>query len=167
MKVITIVRHANASPASGDQHDAQRLLDEQGLRDARLMASRIKAAGAQPDRFISSPAARAISTAKTVAAELNYPLASIEQLDKLYLAPTQSIFELLAEQPVTCEHLMLVGHNPGLTDFVNLLLADLTHDLPTAGVVTIDCIGQSASWDLRHCNQFALRYFDYPRKPQS
>jgi phosphohistidine phosphatase len=57
---------------------------------------------------------------------------------------------------------MIVGHNPGLTDFANYLQAGLTDNIPTCGVVSfeIDC----EDWILDDDAGIELMIFDYPKR---
>ena len=57
---------------------------------------------------------------------------------------------------------MLVGHNPGLTDFANFMLPGLTDNVPTCGVVVIQV--EANDWDLRSATNFELISYDYPKK---
>jgi phosphohistidine phosphatase len=56
-----------------------------------------------------------------------------------------------------------VGHNPGMTDFANFLSPGLTHNLPTAGVVSVE-IDQD-HWNLYERPKTRLLVHDYPKKP--
>ena len=57
---------------------------------------------------------------------------------------------------------MIVGHNPGLTDFANFLVPNLTGNIPTAGFVSV--LVDSDDWDLRIRNSAKLIVYDYPKK---
>ena len=59
---------------------------------------------------------------------------------------------------------MLVGHNPGLTDFANFLVAGITGNVPTCGLVAVNF--QADDWDLRSATEFELLSYDYPKKYQ-
>jgi len=56
---------------------------------------------------------------------------------------------------------MLVGHNPGLTEFANFLIPGLTNNLPTAGVVSVQI--DRDDWNLYEQPQTELLAFDYPK----
>ena len=57
--------------------------------------------------------------------------------------------------------LMVVGHNPGMTDFANFLLPGLTNNLPTAGVVSVQFEGDD--WGLYEQPATELIAYDYPK----
>jgi phosphohistidine phosphatase len=58
-------------------------------------------------------------------------------------------------------HLMLFGHNPGLTDLVNYLVPGLTSNLPTSGVVTVSFT--TDDWMLYDRPETELVLHDYPK----
>ena len=67
---LTLVRHAKTEPAAPGQEDWDRVLEPRGQRDAPEMARRLKQIAPKPDRILSSPAVRAITTATIMAREL-------------------------------------------------------------------------------------------------
>jgi phosphohistidine phosphatase len=56
---------------------------------------------------------------------------------------------------------MVVGHNPGLTDFANYLSPGVTSNLPTAGVVSVSF--EQDDWNLHAAPKTALFCYDYPK----
>lgn len=126
------------------------------------MAERIKDAGIRPSLILSSPAVRAWTTAKSIAHEIGYPLEFLQQEDRLYHASTRNLLELIAEQDEGFNHLMIVGHNPGLTDFANHLQASLTDNIPTCGVVSFEI--NREDWNLDGDAEIKLVIYDYPKR---
>jgi len=165
MKRLTLVRHAKSSWANPGTPDRDRPLAERGERDSRKMGRRLVARKARPSLILSSPAVRAHSTAKAIAAALKYPSEFLQLEDEAYLAAPEELVELVQRQRDDFSDLMLVGHNPGLTDLVNQLLADFQLDnLPTGGVVAIDFEVQTWAEILDRPAQ--LVYYDYPKNPE-
>ncbi len=128
------------------------------------MGARIAAAGIRPSLIVSSPAVRAWTMAKLVAQELGYPPEFLHRDDKLYLASLNDLIDVVATQDVGFESIVIVGHNPGLTDFANYLSPNLTSNLPTAGVVSV-CIDRN-DWNLYERPATQLALYDYPKKAQ-
>lgn len=127
-----------------------------------MMATRISEAGIRPSLILSSPAVRAWTTAKAVANEIAYPLEFLQRESELYLAGTQTLINVVAKQDAGFSSIMLVGHNPGLTEFANFMLPGLTDNVPTCGVVVIQV--EANDWDLRSATNFELISYDYPKK---
>lgn len=162
MKTLTIVRHAKSSWDKPGLSDRERPLNKRGERDAPLMGKRLQEAGIRPSLIISSPAVRAWATARIVAQEIAYPLEFLQRENDLYLASLDRILDLVVTQDNGFNNLMIVGHNPGLTDFVNYLQPGLTSNLPTAGVVSVS-IDQD-DWNLYERPETELLLHDYPKK---
>ncbi len=162
MKTLTLLRHAKSSWDSTTLADSERPLNARGEEDAPLMASRILAAGIRPSLIISSHAVRAWTTARVIARELKYPLEFLQREKELYLASHSRILNIVSRQDEGFNNLMVVGHNPGLTDLANYLIPGLTGNLPTCGVVAvkIDC----DTWELRQDADRELLLYDYPKK---
>ena len=162
MKSLTLVRHAKSSWDDDSIADRDRPLSKRGERDAPKMGKRILKAGIRPSLMLSSPANRAWTTARLVAAEIGYPPEFLQREDDLYLATVSDILDVIAAQDEGFNHLMLFGHNPGLTDFANFLVPGLTGNVPTAGVVSVSI--HTDSWDLRDRPEAELVLYDFPKK---
>ncbi len=162
MKVLTIVRHAKSSWKDASLSDRERPLNRRGERDAPVMARRILRHGIRPSLIISSPAVRAWTTAKVVAAELNYPREFLQREPGLYLASLDQLLDVIIAQDDGFNSLMLFGHNPGLTDLVNYVQPGLTHNLPTAGVVSVGL--HQDDWNLYEQPATELLIHDWPKK---
>jgi len=162
MKTLTLVRHAKSSWSDPQLSDRQRPLNKRGKRDAPVMGKRILEHGIRPSLIVSSPATRAWTTAKIIAAEISYPIEFLQREDNLYLASLDEILDVVASQDTGFNNLMVVGHNPGMTNFANFLSPALTHNLPTAGVVSVQ-IDQD-DWSLYERPTTELLVHDYPKK---
>ena len=138
MKLVTIVRHAHAEKHDGDVEDFERRLDKRGRKEAEQMAELAHALGVRADHIVSSPAVRAISTAKEFARSLGFPLQKIRHDDRIYLAERATLVAILKSTPATHRHVMLFGHNPGISRLAAWLSGDAAiADLPTAAVCTL------------------------------
>lgn len=162
MKTLTIVRHAKSSWKHRNLSDRERPLNKRGERDAPIMGRRVAEAGIRPSQIISSPAVRAWTTAKIFAKELGYPGEFLQREDGLYLASLDNLLDVIATQDAGFNHLMLFGHNPGLTDLVNYFVPGLTNNLPTAGVVSVSL--ECEDWMLYDRPHTELVLHDYPKK---
>lgn len=162
MKRLTLLRHAKSSWANPRLPDAERPLSGRGERDAPEMAQRLQRRGERPELILTSHALRAIVTARIVAAGLGCPPETIRVIRPLYLAAPDTILDVARSQDEAVADMMIVGHNPGLTDLANRLLPTLALDnLPTAGVIAID--SDAARWvDIETADR-RLLYYDYPK----
>jgi len=164
VKTLTIVRHAKSSWNNPALSDRDRPLNKRGERDAPVMGKRIADAGIRPSLIVSSPANRAWTTARIFAEQLSYPMEFLQRENELYLASLEDLLDVVAAQDNGFNSLMIVGHNPGLTDFVNYLSPGLTNNLPTSGVISVN-IDQD-NWKLYERPETELVLHDYPKNAQ-
>ena len=162
MKTLTLLRHAKSSWKDAGLIDHDRPLNKRGQHDVPVMAERIQQAGIRPSLILSSTAVRAWTTAKGIANEISYPVEFLQREQRLYHAGVRRIIEVLAEQDVGFNSIMIVGHNPGFTDFANYLLPGLTHNIPTCGVVSVTL--DSDDWNFKKHENAELAVYDYPKK---
>jgi len=162
MKTLTLVRHAKSSWKNNSLADRDRPLNKRGKRDAPEMGRRIAAAGIRPSLIVSSPAVRAWTTAKIIANEIGYPREFLQRDNGLYLASVNGILDVIVAQDPGFNSLMLVGHNPGFTDFANYLVPGLTNNMPTASVVSVEL--DSEDWSLYDKPAAELLFYDFPKK---
>lgn len=162
MKILTLVRHAKSSWKDTSLADRDRPLNKRGKRDAPEMGRRIAEAGIRPSLIVSSPAVRAWTTAKIVADAIGYPREFLQRDNNLYLATVNGILDVIVAQDNGFNSLMLVGHNPGFTDFANYLVPGLTNNLPTAGVVSVEL--DTDDWSLYDKPDAKLLVHDFPKK---
>lgn len=127
------------------------------------MAARLRARLEAPESIVTSPAKRAFKTAKIVADGWGYPRSALRIEARLYLATPEEMLAVIGEQDDASASLLVVGHNPGITELANRLLPDLALDnLPTAGVLVLDM--GAARWADLPTAPAELVHFDYPKK---
>jgi phosphohistidine phosphatase len=163
MKTLYVVRHAKSSWDDPDQADFDRPLNDRGKRDAPRMGKRLKEKDIHPDLLISSPAKRALSTCKRIAKELGYAKEKIKEDRQLYHASDDLILSVLHDVNDKHSTVMIFGHNPGLTDFVNSLMSEEKNidNIPTAGVVAFRL--DVGSWKQLTWGIGKMLFFDFPK----
>ncbi len=162
MKRLYLLRHAKSSWKDPELADYDRPLNKRGKRDAPFMGQRLKKQGVRPDIILSSPAKRARRTAKLIAQEIDYPPKQIQWLESLYAAGSESMLQIISEIDDGFSQVLLVGHNPGLTDLAERLTGTLVDNIPTAGVMAIDF--EIESWANMMEGSGTVVFFDYPKK---
>lgn len=134
MKRLTLIRHAKSSWNYPELSDFERPLNGRGRRDAPAMALRALEAVGLPDLWLSSPASRAITTARIFADALALPTDVL--LDaRIYDADVDRLMEVVKTLPAQSEHAWLFGHNPGFTEFSQWLSREAPAHMPTCSVV--------------------------------
>jgi phosphohistidine phosphatase len=137
--LLYILRHGKAEPGHPGEPDSSRLLTEEGKQLSRRVLARAAAAGVKPQTVLVSPYARARETAEIALDVLGLPHAALASNTLLPDSHPETLWDeiRLYQQD---KQLMLVGHNPLLSEFLTLLLAAGAHaiDLKTAGLACVD-----------------------------
>ena len=137
MKTIYIVRHAKSSWDMAGIPDEKRPLLEKGKKRTKKVIDFFHEKKIKVDYIIASHAVRAHETAKILAHSLKYPQEDIKIDPHIYFADGDSIMNQFYDLPDRFKSVMIVGHNPSLTDFVNGFLNKPIENLPTSGVVSL------------------------------
>ena len=138
MKRVIIVRHAKSVPYGYDD-DFNRDLKDRGKKDAEKISSELYKQGIKPDAFVSSPAKRALKTARIFAENLHFNKSDIRQVEDIYEGLTTSEFlGLIQELPETVNTVCFFGHNPDFYNYVSNLLEYFRDEMPTCSTVAID-----------------------------
>ena len=162
MKRLTLVRHSKSDWSLPGQQDWDRALNKRGQRDAPEMARRLRARKLKPDVILSSPAVRALATATIMARELKVAASIVRQDERLYLAGPADMLTVIRELGGSARHLMVFGHNPGITDFANRLSAgDRIDNMPTSAVFTATFAIED--WSELDWGSGQDAQFDYPK----
>ncbi len=138
MKNLTIVRHAESALQDAQYLDKNRPLTENGRNDALLISQRIRDTGIKPSKILSSSAARAWETALIIAKTIKYNENLLTKDDRLYLADIYNLVCIIEEQNQDVNNLMIIGHNPGLIELINLLSIKKIANLSTCDAVSLN-----------------------------
>jgi len=133
MKYLTVIRHAKSSWDQPGLADHDRILNERGRRAAPAVATFLNktyfGAGEnaallpKPDRLISSTAARAMSTAQLMREVIGLPTEHLLLDSRLYLAEASTTLNVVRHLDESWNHVVLFGHNPGMHEFAERILA--------------------------------------------
>jgi phosphohistidine phosphatase len=162
MKLVTLLRHAHAEKEDPDIPDFERRLDKRGRREAERMAARAHALKLRPDHLLASPAARTLSTASEFARALGIPLPRVHLDERLYLARRATLAAVLGALPESAQHVLLVGHNPGISDLARWLSDDAAlGEFPTATLCTLSAdVERWEALGRGSCRRVGLRWPD-------
>lgn len=117
---LLILRHGKSSWDSG-LSDFKRPLKDRGKHAAQRIGNWMLQNDLLPDLVLSSPATRAIETARKCCKVMGIPGRSILQDRRLYAATGQALLKVLSEIPADRSRVLVVGHNPGLEQLLELL----------------------------------------------
>ena len=161
MKTLYLFRHAKSSWSFDDLSDQERPLNDRGRDDAPAMGQALGKRGIRPDLVVSSPAVRAMSTAVLVARELQYPANKISVDAGIYGADANDLLAIIRALPESAASVLLVGHNPTITETANALSPSAVNEMPTAAVVCLRF--ECDKWENVDKANAEFYFYDYPR----
>lgn len=136
-KSITIIRHAKSSWETAAA-DHQRPLNPRGHTDANLIAEFLVQNALSVDAVYCSDAKRAQQTLQILNNSLRLDQCKLKFISELYLAELNELLAIINVAESSIKNLLLIGHNPGLTDLCNYLVNDDLDHLPTCSVYAIN-----------------------------
>jgi phosphohistidine phosphatase len=162
MKTVYLVRHAKSDWAVAAE-DRDRPLNDRGKRDAPMMANRLLERKAKVDRFMSSPAKRAFSTAGAFAFAYNRKKSDIVEIPELYLPSPETFFSVMEKLDDKDKFVAIFSHNSGITEFANSLQLIKLDNMPTCSIFAFRI--KSDNWESVRKAEKEFMFFDYPKKP--
>jgi phosphohistidine phosphatase len=147
-----LLRHAKSDRSPG-LPDMIRPLNERGAAAARLMGAYMARHGLLPDLVLCSPSTRTRETFD----------------ERLYVAPPQAILSIIRAQEDEALSLLAIGHNPGLHEAAEILIAAgdvelrerLREKFPTCALAVIDFAADA--WSGIHDHSGRLDRYVTPR----
>jgi phosphohistidine phosphatase len=159
LKRLTLVRHANAEWKDARMTDFQRPLNRKGQKEAEATARRLLELEWVPELLIASPAERTRQTAEILARDLGAKRVQFEE--RLYLARAEEILRLIRGTGPLVNHLMIVGHNPGISELARRLSnGSLTHELSTGAACLLRFNGED--WSALGPAETSLAHHEVP-----
>jgi phosphohistidine phosphatase len=162
LKRLTLLRHAKSSWDNPGLGDFERPLNKRGQRDAPLMGRYLADQGILFDLLMVSPATRARMTAEVIAEQLEIDRERLTFNGQIYQATVNELVALLRTIADDQQNVLLVGHNPGITDLANFLVDGQLENIPTCGLFSVELPIQS--WQQLDRASARLLFYDYPKK---
>ena len=142
---LMLLRHAKSDWSSPGMQDSARPLNERGEAAARLMGGYMARHSLIPQRVLCSPARRTRETWAGIAAQWAAD-AEVVFDERLYAATRQVLLSIIRSQDAVARTVLVIGHNPGLQEAAELLIAAgdvelrerLREKFPTAALSVID-----------------------------
>jgi len=161
-KILIIVRHAKSSWSDSTLNDIQRPLNKRGTKDAPKMGKHLAKKKIIPQAIFSSSGLRALTTARLISVELGMKPTEIIVEEGLYTFNSDQLLDVIKTVSDNYEEIMVVGHNPAVTDVTNILSGSEIDNVPTCGVAVLEL--SVGSWKDIGKNTAELSRFDYPKK---
>ncbi len=162
MKTVFFIRHAKSSWADMSLRDVDRPLNNRGLRDAPFMAKMLVGRNEKADLIVSSPANRALTTAKYFAREQGIPDEEIKVDPMIYEAYPESVLQILNGLDDAHQTVFIFGHNPTFTTIANYFTREYIPNVPTCGIVKVE--SNISSWSEFSKYTGEVTAFYYPKQ---
>jgi phosphohistidine phosphatase len=145
MRRLMLLRHAKSDWSSPGMLDMMRPLNARGEAAARLMGTYLARHAMIPDRVLCSAAKRTRETLAAMTSQWPKDVKVVFE-ERLYAAPPQRVLSVVREQDAAVQSIMVIGHNPGLQQSAELLIAagdvelreKLREKFPTGALAVID-----------------------------
>ena len=163
MKKIHLIRHAKSSWDNEFLADIERPLNQRGINTCRFMAPHIRNAGVSFSNTFCSPAVRAQSTLEQISKHLPDIAIRWQTDEALYCFESQQLLEWCRLLDESISEVVIIGHNPALTDLCNELSNSNVKNIPTCGYVKLE-MNSERIWQNISLNSFELIRFLRPKE---
>lgn len=117
---LLLLRHGKSRWDTG-LRDYERPLKDRGKRSAQRMGNWLLQQDLLPDYVISSPATRALETARKCCKVMGLPAKQIHQDQRIYMGSSEDLLAVIQDCPREMNRILLVGHNPGMEELLEYL----------------------------------------------
>ena len=136
MKTLLLLRHGKSSWKNSTLSDHDRPLKKRGRAAAKRVGQRLRELDLVPEHLLTSSAVRALETARRVIKGANYR-GEAETVPRLYHADPPALVAIVSRVPNRYETILVVGHNPGLEEWLTRL-SGRPQTLPTAALSCLE-----------------------------
>ncbi|MBV9012660.1 MAG: histidine phosphatase family protein [Pseudonocardiales bacterium] len=154
---LILLRHAKSARPQ-ETADVDRPLAKRGHRDALAVGRWLRDQAPKINLVVCSPALRAVQTWDLAAAQLE-TIPRVRRNKWLYGASEQDLLMAIKKLPDQASTALLVGHNPGLENFLTLLTG-VAEPLKTSAIAIMTTSG---SWERSHPGSWSLEKLATPR----
>jgi phosphohistidine phosphatase len=158
---LILIRHTKSSWNDFSMPDFDRPIKKERAEDAKEMAAKLKSLKLEPDLIICSPAKRTRQTAEYFYEKLKYEEDRVQFEKRIYESSAGEIFEVVREVKPEVKTLVLIGHNPSLTNFANFFTKEPIDEIPTTGVVWLEF--DSKDWEIDRQTPCKVKHFLTPK----
>ena len=140
---LYLLRHAKSSWESYED-DHERDLSDRGRKDACTLGEYLCKNNINFENTLCSSSHRTRETISIINTVSPHSFHEINYLDSLYHASSNKIKEII--QNHDNKSLLIVGHNPGISELISDLLKSNIIDYPTCVFAQFNLISQQRSW---------------------
>jgi phosphohistidine phosphatase len=160
-KTLFVVRHGKARQPEAGEKDQDRPLEAEGLRQSSRLGSYLYSKNADISAIICSSAKRAVQTAEQIADQINYDFSKIIIDEELYEASVRIMLGKVNELSKDWDEVILVGHNPVVSYFVEFITGYHFDGMESGSVVKISC--NTDNWMTVSKETASFEYYTTPQ----
>ena len=128
-KTLYLLRHAKSAWENPSLSDFDRPLNKRGKENLPGLANLAAMLNSPPELILTSPSRRTLDTLTGFCRGMS-TLFKIEEEKELYHASKEEILSRIQEVPEKIQRLLIVGHNPGLEEFISWILTGSIVSIP-------------------------------------
>lgn len=159
-KTLFVVRHAMANPTDIGSIDVDRILSSDGLQQSSRLGAYIYKTNTDISSIECSNAKRAIQTAENIADQIGFDVTKINSDPELYEASVRIILNKVYAFLDEWEAVILVGHNPVVSYFVEYLTGHHFDGMEAGSLIKISCAVDD--WKLIAKENSSFEYYVSP-----
>lgn len=138
---LILTRHAKSDWDDPTVPDHDRPLNDRGRRAARALGDWLASRGHEPEEVLCSDSRRTVETWDLIAGAVFETRPALRADRRLYLAAPETLLGAL--RTATAPTVMMIGHNPGIAAFAQMLPARAPLDpdfrrYPTGATLVVD-----------------------------
>jgi len=160
MLTLYLLRHAKSSWNDASQRDFERPLSDRGREACALIGEFIEEKGIEFDLILVSTAVRTRETIELVKERAKLD-SEVRYDDRIYEATVSQLLEVISQVDNDREHVLLVGHNPGMEELLTLLTGEHLR-VTTANLSRIKI--QATKWSDSLANTGTLDWIIRPKE---
>lgn len=164
MKRLIVFRHGKSSWDNDRLSDYDRPLNERGFAQVPMMADILLTYHVVPELIKVSSAKRTCQTVEGIMKATNWNPETVEYSEDLYHASSGELTNAMYGVNNDVQNLMFVGHNPGLTQLINLYSNAQLDNLPTSGFCILEFSDINDWKEIKYGMTGTLTCFEYPNK---
>lgn len=159
-KTLYLLRHAKSSHAEPSLNDYDRPLKKKGMRDAAMIGELLREKKIKIDLILSSSARRTVETVEFLTKEMAYK-GDIKEEKGVYRCVPSTLRKIISQLDDKYQHIMIVGHNPAMTEVTNQLGDTSIKKMPTCALSSI--VFNTDSWAEVAKQKGDLQFYTYPK----
>jgi len=161
MKTLYVMRHAKSAWGEPGLDDFERPLLEKGKKRTKNVIDFLLKKKVKPELIITSPAKRALETARIMLHGLHVAKDALREEKLIYTSDAERFEDVLFDIPTAVSSVMIVGHNPAVTVFINSFLDVKIDPVPTSGVAAFEF--NTSDWNEIRKSDPKVKFIIYPK----